>query len=98
MYARECVHSCSVYLCVRVCVCHLILRGSRQPASQPEHDPESETTRQGTKCVTWAQSFSLSLKTVRPREGGIWGSEREKERERQIEREASTNPLHSEAN
>lgn len=49
--------------CLSTCVCHLILRGNRQSASQPEHDLESEITRQGTKCVTWAQSFFLSLKT-----------------------------------
>lgn len=60
-------------------VCRLILRGNRQSASQPEHDLESETTRQGTKCVTWAQSFSLSLKTgrERQREGGTGERERE---------------------
>lgn len=63
-------------------VSRLILQGNRQSDSQPEHDLESETTRQGTKCVTWAQSFSLSLKTERQRqrEGGTGGGS-EKERE-----------------
>ncbi len=82
--------------CLSAClsVCRLILRGNRQSASQPEHDLESETTRQGTKCVTWAQSFSLSLKTERERE-----TERGRNRGREREREkASPNPLHSEAN
>ena len=66
--------------CMCACVCmdecisvyHLTLQGNRQSASQPEHDLERETTGQGTKCVTWAQSFSLSKKEERkrPREGG----------------------------
>lgn len=60
-------------------VCRLILQGNRQSASQPEHDLESETTWQGTKCVTWAQSFSLSLKTEKETVGGC--GERERERE-----------------
>lgn len=61
-----CVCKCKIPLCVCicVCVCRLILRGNRQSVSQPEHDLESETARQGTKCVTWAQSSSLLLKSL----------------------------------
>lgn len=71
-----------VTCCLSAClgVCRLILRGNRQSASQPEHDLESETTRQGTKCVTWAQSFSLPLSEDREMErNGRGGRKRERE-------------------
>lgn len=63
------------------CVCRLILRGNRQSASQPEYDLESENTRQETKCVTWAQSFSHS-----PRDTDSGGPGREEERMKEKER------------
>lgn len=69
-------HLATVSLRVCVCVCRLILRGNRQSALQPEHDLESENTRQETKCVTWAQSFSHS-----PRDTDSGGPERERDGE-----------------
>lgn len=65
-------------------VCRLILGGNRQSASQPEYDLESENTRQETKCVTWAQSFSHSSRDT---DSGGPLREREREKERGIEGE-----------
>lgn len=66
----------------------LILRGNRQSASQPEYDLESENTRQETKCVTWAQSFSHS-----PRDTDSGGPERKREEKRERERERESAEL-----
>lgn len=81
-----CVHACGsdahTSHTLSASVCLVILRGSRQSTSQPEHDLESETTCQGTKCVTWAQSSSCFLKrdteTEKERES-VWVWRRESE-------------------
>lgn len=75
-----CICKCVCFVrSLRVCVRRLILRSNRQSVSQPEHDLESETTRQGTKCVTRAQSSSLFLKSLCV---CVCMVERERERER----------------
>ena len=75
MHDYLCMHKMCVYVCTH---------GNRKSTSQPEHDLESDTTQQATKCVTWAQSFFISMKT-------------EKQRNKE-KKKASTNLLHSEAN
>lgn len=54
-------------VCARIMSVYIILfyKVIGSQVSQPEHDLKSETTRQQAKCVTWAQSFLLSMKAER---------------------------------